>query len=211
LLNLERRKFVYWQTVLYGGKQNYAPRLADLNSCFLILKKEYAQAKQALEMAISLRPYYGKAYLNMGRVYLDLKEYEKNLRLDDAQIYNEFANRVKQEREKLINFINEEIKKGKKIYIYGASTKGNTLLQYYNLNNTYIKAATDKNKDKHGKFTVGSLIPIIPVEQYRAESPDYLLLLPWHFLKEIKEQEKEFLQKGGKIIVPLPEFKVVGL
>ena len=72
-----------------------------------------------------------------------------------------------------------------------------------------IKAATDKNPDKWGKKTVGTMIPIVSIDQYRKDNPDYLLVLPWHFPKEISEQECEWLKKGGKMIFPLPEFQLM--
>lgn len=140
----------------------------------------------------------------------DLEALEARMGLDGVAVYNDFIRRVKRIKEQVTNFIREEIRKGKVIYIYGASTKGNVLLQYFGLDTSLIKAATDKNSDKWGKKTVGSLIPIVSIEQYRRDKPDYLLVLPWHFDEEIQEQERDFLKAGGKLIFPLPEFKVVG-
>lgn len=140
----------------------------------------------------------------------DLEEREARMGLDDVKAYNEFSARVNNIRASVVDFITQETNNGKVVYIYGASTKGNVLLQYFGLDSRLIKAATDKNPDKWGKKTVGSLIPIVSIEQYRRDKPDYLLVLPWHFDKEIQEQEREFLKAGGKLIFPLPEFKVVG-
>jgi len=130
--------------------------------------------------------------------------------LNDQEIYHEFVKRVNDIRDRVVNFIKEEHAKGKKIYAYGASTKGNTLLQYFGLDNSLIRAAADRNPDKWGKKTVGTNIPIISEEQARKEEPDYFLVLPWHFLPEFKQREREFLKRGGKFIVPLPEFQIVG-
>lgn len=140
----------------------------------------------------------------------DLEEYEQRMDLDGVKAYNDFTSKVNEIKNKVTGFIKEETSKGKVVYIYGASTKGNVLLQYFGLDSHLIKAATDKNPDKWGKKTVGSLIPIVSIEQYRRDKPDYLLVLPWHFDKEIQEQEKEFLKAGGKLIFPLPQFRVVG-
>jgi len=82
-------------------------------------------------------------------------------------------------------------------------------LQYFELNNKIIDYAADKNTDKWGKKTVGSLIPITSPEKFREANPDYLLVMVWHFFDEIKKQEVEWFNAGGKFIVPLPEFKVV--
>lgn len=135
---------------------------------------------------------------------------EAAMNLDDSLPYDEFALRVKNLRDKLCDFVREEHENGKRIFVYGASTKGNTLLQYYGLDNEVIGAAAERNPDKWGLRTVGTLIPIISEEQARAERPDYFLVLPWHFLNEFLEREKAFLKSGGKFIVPLPEFRIVG-
>ena len=152
----------------------------------------------------SVKPFTGADY-RIKRV----REKESKLGLQDKRIYQEFGSRVNDIKEKLLDFIKAEIKKEKKIYVYGASTRGNVTLQFCGIDNKMITAATDKNPEKWGRKTVGSMIPIIPLEQYRKENPDYLLVLPWHFFEEIKEQEKEYFNSGGKFIVPLPEFRIV--
>lgn len=139
-----------------------------------------------------------------------LKNHEKELGLNNRAVYDEFVKRVFDIKEKVFNFIKDEVKKGKKVYVYGASTKGNTLLQFFNLNNELITAAAERNSDKWGKKTVGTLIPIISEQQARDEKPDYFLVLPWHFIKEFKEREKNYLMNGGKFIIPLPEFSIIG-
>lgn len=139
-----------------------------------------------------------------------LRDSEKNLKLFDRKMYDAFASRVRFLRKKLTDFIKREVQKGKKVYVYGASTKGNTLLQFCRLDFRLIKAAADRSPFKWGKRTVGTSIPIIPEAQARKEKPDYFLVLPWHFLKEFVQREKHFLNSGGKFIVPLSQFKVIG-
>lgn len=139
----------------------------------------------------------------------NLKENEEKLELNDKKIYEDFAGRVEKIKKEVFNFIKGEVGKGKKVYIYGASTKGNTLLQYFNLDSSLIGAAAERNSAKWGKKTVGTNIPIISEEQARAEKPDYFLILPWHFLKEFKERESEYLKNGGRFIIPLPEFEII--
>jgi NDP-4-keto-2,6-dideoxyhexose 3-C-methyltransferase len=134
---------------------------------------------------------------------------EEDMRLDEARPYDEFAGRVKGLRDKLHDFIKREHDTGKRIYVYGASTKGNTLLQYCALDRRLIGAAAERNQDKWGRVTVGTLIPIISEDQARAERPDYFLVLPWHFLNEFMEREQSYLKSGGRFIVPLPQFKVI--
>ena len=136
--------------------------------------------------------------------------YEKNLGLDKIKTYNAFADRIKKIRTDLLNLLNEKKKEGKKIFIYGASTRGIVILQYAGITKALIDAATDKNKDKWGKYIVGTGIKIIPIARYRREKPDYLFVLPYHFIDEIKEQEKEFINRGGKLIIAIPSIRVIG-
>jgi NDP-4-keto-2,6-dideoxyhexose 3-C-methyltransferase len=134
---------------------------------------------------------------------------EADMKLDETAVYANFGARVKSLCERLYSFVKDERDKGRRTYVYGASTKGNTLLQFSGLDHRLIVAAAERNPDKWGKRTVGTLIPIISEEQARAERPDYFLVLPWHFLNEFLEREKAFLKSGGKFIVPLPEFKII--
>ncbi|HJX49947.1 MAG TPA: class I SAM-dependent methyltransferase [Candidatus Nanoarchaeia archaeon] len=141
----------------------------------------------------------------------DLLEKEREMKLETLEPYQAFASRIKGIKDKLLSFIKEEKKKGKKIWIYGASTRGNVILQYFGLNDKLIDYAADKNTDKWGKKTIGSLIPITSPENFRESNPDYLLVMVWHFFDEIKKQEAEWFNAGGKFIIPLPEFKIVSL
>lgn len=126
----------------------------------------------------------------------------------DKDIDN-FIKSVNQSKEQTYRFINEESQKGKITHVYGASTKGNTILQYFHINSELIPYAAERSPEKYGKYTVGSWIPIISEEQSRAMKPDYYLILPWAFLDEFINREKKWREEGGKFIVPFPEFKVV--
>lgn len=139
----------------------------------------------------------------------DLRKFEENLGLGDKKIYEDFVKNIYTLRDQLVKFLKSEHEKGKKIYVYGASTKGNTLLQFYKLDHNIIAAAAERNPEKWGKKTIGTLIPIISEERARAEKPDYFLVLPWHFMGEFKKREEEFLKSGGKFIVPLPKFEII--
>jgi len=131
------------------------------------------------------------------------------MQLDDISTYAEFATWVGRIKEDLVSFIQEQVQRGKTIYIYGASTKGNTLLQYCGLDNSLIIAAAERNPAKWGLVTVGTHIPIISEKEARAAKPDYFLVLPWHFLEEFTEREKNFLLSGGRFIVPMPHFSLI--
>ncbi len=139
----------------------------------------------------------------------DLKEHELSMGLSDRKIYKDFAIWVERIKNDVVSFIEGQVKQGKKVYVYGASTKGNTVLQYYGLDHTIISAAAERNPDKWGKVTVGTRIPIISEEEARAAKPDYFLILPWHFLEEFKAREKEYLFSGGRFILPAPYFMLV--
>ena len=98
---------------------------------------------------------------------------------------------------------------GKKIFLYGASTKGNVILQYCNINSSILDVIFDVNKDKHNKYTPGSNIKIVNEKLKLKYKPDYLLVLPWHFKNFILNKEKRYLQNNGKIIFPLPDIEIV--
>jgi hypothetical protein len=138
-----------------------------------------------------------------------LKDSEKRKGFGKIKAYDEFAMEIEKTRRDLMGFLNQEVKKGKRIFIYGASTRGLVVLQYCGIDRKLIEAAVDKNPDKWGKYIVGTGIPIMSVEQYRQEKPDYLFVLPYHFIEEIKDQEKDFLEKGGKMIVAIPRFRII--
>ena len=138
----------------------------------------------------------------------DMKKHEARLGLSKHATYELFAEHIRKMRTQTRDFIAKEVKNGKTVYVYGASNRGNTILQYYGLDHTMIKKAADANAEKWGRKTVGTLIPIVSKEEARKDKPDYFLILPHHFLEEITRDEKEYLESGGKFIVPLPQFRV---
>ncbi len=158
----------------------------------------------------SFRTYIGfKGTRPVSRRVDDMDEYEAHLGLTKQNVYHNFASRIREIRSKMRRFVIGEVRNGKSIYVYGASNRGNTILQYCGLDHNLIKKATDANPEKWGRKTVGTLIPIVPKEEARRDNPDYFLILPHHFLDEIKREEREYLRSGGSFIVPLPEFKIV--
>jgi len=136
---------------------------------------------------------------------------EQKSGLINTKTYFNFAKNVNLLGKKLKDFIQSEVKKSKTVYVYGASTRGNTLLSYYKIDNKLITAAAERNPFKWGKITSGTNIPIISEEEARAQNPDYFLALPWYFKNEFLKREKEFLKRGGKFIFPLPKLEVVGI
>jgi NDP-4-keto-2,6-dideoxyhexose 3-C-methyltransferase len=150
-----------------------------------------------------------KGFLGSEERLIKQKNYEEKMGFDNLKVYDEFAKQIEKSKKELMTFLSREVKAGKKVFIYGASTRGLVVLQYFGIDNKLIAGSADMNSDKWGKYIVSTGIPIMSVEEYRKQKPDYLLVLPYHFLEEIKEQEKDFLKNGGKMIVAIPHFKVI--
>jgi NDP-4-keto-2,6-dideoxyhexose 3-C-methyltransferase len=138
-----------------------------------------------------------------------IRDEEATLSLGASDPYDEFAFWAERIKNDVVSFIREQVRTGKRVHVYGASTKGNTVLQYYGLDASLIAAAAERNRDKWGRVTVGTRIPIISEEQARAEKPDFFLVLPWHFLSEFQNREREYLRSGGRFIVPAPHFALI--
>lgn len=157
----------------------------------------------------SFRTYIGfKGKRKISKSVEKLNKYEKRLKLNKKKVYLDFAKRIKSNKKKLFEFIKKESSKGKTVYLYGASTRGNTLLQYFNLDNKLIKKAVERNPEKWGKIIASVGIPIISEVEARKDKPDYMLVLPWFFKKEFLKREKKYLDNGGHFIFPLPKFEV---
>lgn len=124
-------------------------------------------------------------------------------------VWGKFQNKIEELKKQTVNFIKQEKAKGKTICGYGASTKGNTLLQWFGLDHTLIDAIAERSPYKFGLKTIGTNIPILSEEEVRAMKPDYMLVLPWHFISEFIKREDEFLSNGGKFIVPCPKFEII--
>jgi len=142
--------------------------------------------------------------------FKSLLSYERELRLNEPDVYMEFFGRIEGLKRTTVELLKDLKKQGKSIYGYGASTKGNTLLQYYGIGPDLITAIAERQSQKVGLMTVGSWIPIVSEEEMRTANPDFLFVLPWHFINEFCDRERGFLKAGGKFIVPLPELQIIG-
>jgi len=138
-----------------------------------------------------------------------LLDQEKDMGLSTPRPYRNFEERVYRHRDDLVRLIRAVNAAGKTVIGYGASTKGNVTLQFCGLTKEDIPAIAEVNEDKFGCFCPGTGIPIISEATARAMNPDYLLVLPWHFKHGILERERDFLDRGGKIIFPFPEIEIV--
>ncbi len=129
-----------------------------------------------------------------GKLKINLRKFKKN---------------IKKSKRELKNFVHKNKKEKKIIHLYGASTKGNIILQYCKLTKKDIEFAADRNNEKWGRETPGSKIPIISETSSRIKKPNFYLVMPWHFKKEILKREKIFLKHGGKLVFPLPKLNIV--
>ena len=132
--------------------------------------------------------------------------YREKTSLNDIK---KFIKRVKQNKKKCLSFLRKCKVDGKKVFIYGASTKGNTLLQYYGIDSKMISFASERSPEKWGKYTIGTGVKIISEEYARKLNPEYFFVMPYAFIKEFVIREKKWLKKGGKFILPFPNFKVL--
>ncbi|MCR8915762.1 methyltransferase domain-containing protein [Marinobacter panjinensis] len=134
---------------------------------------------------------------------------EKKAGLLDANAYKRFETSVEGIRDKLLSILDDLKAEGKSIIGYGASAKGNTLLNYYGIGTETLPVIVDKNTLKHGLYSPGMHIPVRPVEAIAEENPDYILILAWNFANEVMTQQEEYRRGGGKFIIPLPKPRVV--
>jgi len=135
---------------------------------------------------------------------------ERKKGFDNIEIYNRFAKRTLHIKTKLIGLLNSLKTQGKTLAAYGAPAKGNTLLNFCGISTGLIDYIVDKSPYKQGLFTPGTHIPVLSPDNLIKEMPEYTLLLAWNFADEILEQQKPYIEKGGKFIIPVPEPKIIG-
>jgi hypothetical protein len=134
---------------------------------------------------------------------------EDRMGLHTPRPFRHFEERVFEHRENLQRLIRDLNSDGKKVMGYGASTKGNVLLQFCGLTSNDIPYIAEVNPDKFGAYTPGTNIPILSEVDVKAMKPDYMLVLPWHFRENIIRREAEYLASGGKLIFPMPEIEII--
>lgn len=127
-----------------------------------------------------------------------------------AKTYDAFAKRVHDIRARLLDLLGVLKAEGHRIAGYGAPAKGNTLLNYYRIGPETLTYLADRNALKHGFFSPGMHIPVVPAERVLEDQPDYLLILAWNFGEEIMRQQDEYRRRGGKFILPIPGPRIVG-
>ncbi len=148
-------------------------------------------------------------YENNNKVLKKVLTFEKHLKLSSEITFKKFINSINISRKNLLIILKKYKRLGKTIHCYGASTKGNVLLQYFKIDNKLIDFTAERNKRKFNLYTPGTKIKIISEALSRFYKPDYYLVLPWHFKKEILKREKKIMKKGTKFIFPLPKLKII--
>jgi hypothetical protein len=138
----------------------------------------------------------------------EIRHKEFDLELDTDKPYVDFQQRIEKLKVELHDLLVKLKNEGKKVHVYGASTKGNTILQWCDIDKNLVVCAAERNPDKYGAKTLGTDIPIVSEEESRSMNPDYYLVLPWHFKAEFIEREKEALEKGTGFIFPVPTIEI---
>ena len=133
---------------------------------------------------------------------------KKKMKIHSRKIILNFFNEIKKIKIKLLKLVKKIKTKNQSIHAYGASTKGNVLLQYFGIDKSYIDYVSERNPLKFNLYTPGTKIKIISEKQSRKMNPNYYLVLPWHFKNEILTREKKIRTKGTKFIFPLPKIKI---
>ena len=138
-----------------------------------------------------------------------IRDYELAKGYDRVEFYDGFRAQAEETKRKLLSFLIDAKNRGKKIVAYGAPGKGNTLLNYCGIRTDFIDFLVDRNVHKHGKFTPGTHIPILPPSAVDEAKPDYLFILPWNLKTEIMKQMKHVENWGCKYVIPVPELTVI--
>ncbi len=162
----------------------------------------------SLQLVVGHKHYWsGQSFdaTNVERLFAD----EETLGLDSSVPYERFARECELVRSTLIEQISRMKTSGAVVAGYGASTKGNTLLQYCALGDRDIAYLADRNPWKEGRVTPGTRIPIVGEDEFRNQAPEIALVLPWHFIDGFVARERKFLESGGVFLVPLPEVRLI--
>ncbi|MCJ7778934.1 MAG: class I SAM-dependent methyltransferase [Sedimentisphaerales bacterium] len=200
-----------YDTICHEHLEYYSLGVMDriLEAAGLVLVDVVMNAINGGSFAVTAAKKSNKA-VRRNRAVIDwLLAQENRMGLNTPRPYRDFEERVFKHKDDLTRLIHSLVADGKKILGYGASTKGNVVLQFCGLTAKEIPAIADVNPDKLGCFTPGTRIPIISEKEARKMEPDYFFVLPWHFKDGILRREKEFLSSGGRMIFPFPEIEIV--
>ena len=176
---------------------------------FRKFRMEVVNIKQLPVHGGSIRVFVQRSPKQQSQNVVNLLSMEQKAKLDSLKTYTKFAERVASVRETLVNLLKTLKNEGARITGYGATAKGNTLLNYCKIGTDILDYISDTTPFKQGCYTPGMHIPIFPEEKFHEEPPDYALLLAWNYANEILQKESEYRQNGGKFILPIPEPQVI--
>jgi hypothetical protein len=206
----EMIKNVSYDTICHEHLEFYALQqfkwMAD-RSDLKIIDIEFNKINGA-SFALTLAKKNSNYYEATGEVNRVLKE-ESDGGFYNLEVYKQFKEKTEAHKKDLLALIEKIKGEGKKIFGYGASTKGNVILQYCHITKEDIPFIADVNEYKFGRYTPGTMIPIISEADAKKMNPDYFMVLPWHFRDNIIEREREFSNAGGKFIFPLPRIEII--
>lgn len=139
----------------------------------------------------------------------DWEEAEEEAGLLEAETYDRFRRSVEERRDELMELLDGLLERGRRLAGYGASARGNTLLNYYGLGPDRLEYIVDRNELKQGLYTPGTHIPVVETGRLVDDRPDHVLLLAWNFAEEILEQQRAYREAGGRFVQPIPEVRIL--
>ncbi len=165
----------------------------------------YITKKVSKESTFATQP-----YRDMCKVRVEsLLDYEMKFGINKPEVWIDFYKSILKLKEQIVSFIKEAKKQGKRVWVLGGSTKGNSFLNFMGLDSSLIEACVERNPRKFGLRLVGSNIPIVPEEKMYEEKPDIILVLIWHFIDEIKNRHRDLLESGTQFVVACPKFEII--
>jgi len=200
-----------YDTICHEHLEYYALRTVKslLEDCGLKILDVQINDINGGSFAVTAGHKYTTAFLENNPVIEWLLLQEERMGISIPRPYRDFEERVFKHKSDLWDLINGIKGDGKTIIGYGASTKGNVLLQFCGFTEKEIPFVAEINEDKYNRFTPGSNIPIITENEARSMNPDFFFVLPWHFKNSILDREQEFIARGGKFIFPLPYIEIL--
>lgn len=144
-----------------------------------------------------------------GDAVLAMRLREHDAGMDRIATYQGFGARIAHVKSALLDFLAQAKRQGKQVAAYGAAAKGNTLLNFCGVTAQDIAFVVDGNPHKQGRYLPGSHIPILAPDAIFTKKPDYVLILPWNLVDEIRSNLKDIAQWGGKCVIPIPLLRIM--